>query len=96
MSNHLPDIGKMADRWRDAGINAPPGREIDVGMALYAALKAAGFSERTIFTTLACEVALAAHDSGAPIKFIEALANAASAIAPHVPAMRAESTEQAS
>jgi hypothetical protein len=72
------------------GIDAPPGRESEMGLHLYAALVANGFSERTIFTTLACEVACAAHDSRMAGAFIDALANAARELVPLVQPMRQE------
>ncbi len=78
----------------DDGINAPPERESDMGLRLYAALVGNGFSERTIFTTLACQVACAAHDSGQPALFIDALAAAAREIAPLVQGMRQEQTAE--
>ena len=70
-------------------VDAPAGREMDMGLALYAPL-ARDFTERTVFTTLACQVACAAYDSGDAAKFIDALAAAAKDIAPLVPRMREE------
>lgn len=75
---------------RDDGIDAPPGRDAEMGLRLYAALVGNGFSEKTIFSTLACQVASAAHDSGQPSLFIDALAAAAREIAPLVQGMRQE------
>ena len=74
----------------DDGINAPPGGDMDMGLQTYALMVGCQFSERTIFSTLACQVACAAHDSGAPASFIQALADAAQDIYPTVPAMRQE------
>jgi hypothetical protein len=72
------------------GIDAPPGGAMDMGLQLYAALVSAGFSEKTIFSTLACQVACAAHDSTSPLGFIKALSAAAQEIAPVVQTMRQE------
>jgi len=74
----------------DSGINPPPGRDMAVGLQLYALMVGGQFSEQTIFSTLVCQVACAAHDSGAPASFIQALANAARDIYPTVPTMRQE------
>lgn len=79
---------------RTDGINAPPGRDMDMGLRLYAALVANGFSEKTIFSTLACQVACAAHDSTSPLGFIEALSAAAQEIEPVVQAMRLEQAKE--
>ena len=74
----------------DNGIHAPPGRDMSLGLELYDVLVSSGFAEKTIFSSLACQVACAAHDSGAPASFIQALADAARDIYPTVPTMRQE------
>ncbi len=71
-------------------IEAPPGSEMDMGMDLYNQLVASGFGEKTIFSTLACQVACAAHDSTSPLGFIEAISAAAQEIEPLVQKMRQE------
>lgn len=75
---------------RSTGIDAPPGGASDMGLRLYGSLVSTGFSERTIFTTLVCQVACAAHDSGSPAAFLDAFVAAARASVPLVPGMRQE------
>lgn len=72
------------------GIDAPPGGDMATGLQLYALMVGGQFSEQTIFSILACQVACAAHDSSAPSSFIQALADAAREIHPTVPRMRQE------
>jgi len=75
---------------RRGDIDAPPGGASDMGLRLYASLISTGFSGRTIFATLVCQAACAAHDSGAPEAFLDAFMAAARASVPLVPGMRQE------
>lgn len=71
-------------------VDAQAARDIERGLDLYNRLVCAHFTEKEIFTMLACQMACAAHDSTSPLGFIEALGAAAQSIEPMVQELRQE------